>query len=154
MLTEHPISVKHLKETYARGRMYLKSTPFHDSVDIAKKYVAYGPSVSLFLEDTLVACIGIVLSSTGVGAAWARVTDEVEKCPLQFTRYVHRFIENAAEEFHLRRIEVLVDKKFYKSINWLLFLGFEREGLLRKVNPDGSDSYIMALFPDIENYSE
>jgi len=97
------------------------------------------PSYSGFVDDEYAFSAGIV-ESLGVGTVWVITTPLVEKYPLWFTKAVRNMLNAGKDLYKLQRIQATVLKENKKAVKWIEFLGFEREGLMRKYV--GGDHYL------------
>ncbi|KAG1253392.1 hypothetical protein G6F68_011358 [Rhizopus microsporus] len=88
----------------------------------------------------LIACAGIVQAHEQRGMAWAMFS---ERALRQF-KLIHRVVRAVLNGAKWRRIEMTVDANHAAAIAWAERLGFEREGLMRAVTPDGRDCFLYA----------
>jgi hypothetical protein len=144
-----PVTRELLNTSYDEGKPYLHTLPKKELVDLSVMYTTMGPSHAVIYKEKLICCGGIILSSTGVGSLWANVTTHVTSAPIFFVKQVCDFLNYVASEHHLRRIETLIDARYKENLKFASYFHFRKEGRLRRVNPDGTDSYIVAItFPD------
>lgn len=149
MLSIVKVEPCHIREAYNNGREYMKVMPQEEGVDLALSYIKSGPSIAVLDPmGRVVGVGGVILTNFGVGCSWACLTPKVIKYPVAVTRISRTFIEETAKDYNLHRIDVLVDVNFPKAFEWAKALGFEEEGLLRKVGPNKNDSFIMAYLPE------
>ena len=99
------------------------------------------PSYSGFVDDEYAFSAGIV-DSLGVGTVWVLTTPLVEKYPLWFSKAVRNMLNAGTDLYKLERVQATVLKENKKAVKWIEFLGFEREGLMRKYV--GGDHYLYA----------
>lgn len=90
--------------------------------------------------DDVIACAGIVQAHEQRGMAWAMFS---ERALRQF-KLIHRVVRMVLDGAKWRRIEMTVDANHAAAIAWAERLGFEREGLMRAVTPDGRDCFLYA----------
>lgn len=86
---------------------------------------------------------GVFPLSSYVAQAWMLVSNQF----LESTRREKHFITNKLkslidEEGPFGRIQADTETWFDQGANFLEYLGFEREGVMKNFNPDGSDSYL------------
>ena len=149
MLSIVKVEQSHIEEAYKNGREYMKAMSYEDGTNLTSAYINAGPSIAVLEKNgSLVGLGGIILTNFGVGCAWACLTPKITKYPVGMTRISKTFIEKSATDYQLHRVDVLVDVNFPKAFEWAKALGFEEEGLLRKVGPNKNDSFIMAYLPE------
>jgi len=90
--------------------------------------------------DDVIACAGIVQAHEQRGMAWAMFS---ERALRQF-KLIHRVVRMVLNGAKWRRVEMTVDINHAAAIAWAERLGFEREGLMRAVTPDGRDCFLYA----------
>lgn len=90
--------------------------------------------------DDVIACAGIVQVHEQRGIAWAMFSDRA----LRQFKLIHRVARAVLERSQWRRIEMTVDVRHDAAIQWAERLGFEREGVMRAVTPDGRDCFLYA----------
>ena len=87
---------------------------------------------------------GISVLWRGVGEAFIYASD-LEKLggpeKLFVLRNVKDYFHNARFDAGLHRIQAHVNVRYEKFINFVEWLGFEKEGIMRKYGVDGSDYY-------------
>ena len=99
-----------------------------------------GPCYTVTRVGEVIACAGVVWKHPAHGHAWALLSAEAGSCMLGMTRAIRRWLR-----FHnTGRIETAIDCEFPAAIRWIELLGFEREGRMRKVTPDGRDCFLDA----------
>lgn len=102
---------------------YLRKTP-----KFADQVTASGACWSALSAGQPIACGGFIDHWVGRASVWAALSDHAGHHMLALTRAVRRGIaEHPAE-----RIEATVVAGFEPGIRWVLMLGFEDEGLLRR----------------------
>jgi RimJ/RimL family protein N-acetyltransferase len=90
--------------------------------------------------DDVIACAGIVQAHEQRGMAWAMFSEGA----LRQFKLIHRVVRMVLHGAKWRRIEMTVDANHAAAIAWAERLGFEREGLMRAVTPDGRDCFLYA----------
>ena len=130
MHTIRPFKIDDVKNLREFDQKLLKIAGFADD---------NSPSYSGFVDDEYAFSAGIV-ESLGVGTVWVITTPLVEKYPLWFTKAVRNMLNAGKDLYKLQRIQATVLKENKKAVKWIEFLGFEREGLMRKYV--GGDHYL------------
>lgn len=91
-------------------------------------------------DGNVVGCSGVIKQWDNRAIAWALLADWSGKHFVKVHKAVKRFLDMT--EFD--RIEAFVDAEFEQGHRWVKMLGFEREGYMRKFNPDGRDAVLYA----------
>ena len=130
MHTIRPFKIDDVKNLREFDQKLLKIAGFADD---------NSPSYSGFVDDEYAFSAGIV-ESLGVGTVWVLTTPLVEKYPLWFSKAVRNMLNAGTDLYKLQRIQATVLKENKKAVKWIEFLGFEREGLMRKYV--GGDHYL------------
>jgi len=104
-----------------------------------------GPGYSGFHEDTLLACVGIRLMWQGVGEAWALFSQAIVDFKKEAYVIAGAEMERLIYENNLTRIQAHADATFPLSYKYLEGLGFKRECLMRKFQPNGNDSFLYSM---------
>jgi len=79
-----------------------------------------------------------------VAEGWVIGTDEMWKHPISVAKIIKRDFARIAKEQDIERIQTAVRKDFKTGIRFVEWLGFEREGLMKKWGFDGTDQYMYA----------
>ena len=127
-----PFKIDDVKNLRSHDQKLLKIAGFADD---------NSPGYSGFVDDEYAFSAGIV-ESLGVGTVWVLTTPLVEKYPLWFSKAVRNMLNAGTDLYKLERVQATVLKENKKAIKWIEFLGFEREGLMRKYV--GGDHYLYA----------
>lgn len=139
-----PFKPEHLDEIECRWQddWNLKSVA-------TKEYMAgygfCGPSMTLFADEKILVCAGIVLLWDGVGSAWTLTSIYVDQYPVFFCKQIRLWMFRTMKDCKLWRIEANVHVDNEISLKWIERLGFEREGLMKMYGPNKGDYYRFAL---------
>mgnify|MGYP003671506105 CR=1 FL=1 len=60
------------------------------------------------------------------------------------TRAARRLFVKLGPHLNLRRLQIVVDVNREKAVQWADFLGFKREGVMKRYGPEGHDYYMYA----------
>lgn len=110
----------------------------------SRLYRQMGPCFTGFWNTVPVVCAGIIVLWPGLGEGWAYTSGWVWDHPVTFYRNFKRVMEHAAKEANLARLQVSVAENHFVSRLWLLRMGYQEEGLMRKYGPEGADYVRMA----------
>ena len=105
-------------------------------------YEAAQHSHTALLRGEMVASFGVHEVWPGVGEGWLITSHQVAHYPITLTRMTRRYLDIAARELQLHRLQITCNVNNQLAVRWASRLKFDREGLLRRYGPDGSD-YIM-----------
>ena len=89
----------------------------------------------------VIGCAGIVPMWSGVGQAWAVLSDVALAHPIALTRAVERALARIEAEQGFRRVQASVAENHTDGRRWLAWLGFELEGMMCNYGPQGSGDY-------------
>lgn len=87
--------------------------------------------------DRVVAILGACPEWDGRATLWALIS-------VHATYEITPIAIGLLEELPFFRVEATVDVGFKQGIKWLVHMGFQVEGYLRKYRPDGKDMIMMA----------
>lgn len=104
---------------------------FPDPKAIATR-LARGPSYTMVNSEHVIASGGILPLWKGVGEAWVVSSDLVPKHYMAFVRTVVGQLNKITKDMSLDRVQTTVNVEHAVSIKWVEWMGFEREGLMRK----------------------
>ena len=90
-------------------------------------------------DDKILACGGVHKMWEGVGEAWLIVGKEGYDKPRTVGKYTSYIFQHILEEHGLFRIQASVSAIDERANRYAQWLGFEKEGIMRKYAPDGSD---------------
>lgn len=96
---------------------------------------------SIFVDDRLIACAGVVEYWHNRGEAWAIVGREASPHMRRLSGIVTRFLDTLP----IKRVEACVDVGFVAGHRWIRLLGFKMEApLLKSFRPSGKDASLYA----------
>lgn len=126
----------------------MKAKPeFHGNVKSLVSRIYMVPKhdeVAVLVDDVIVAVIGLIEHWPGVAEAWSVTTELVYRTPISFHRTVKRLLDGYVRMWNLRRVHMTVTEGSKRNERWAMMLGFELEGRLRKLSPDGRDQFMYA----------
>lgn len=99
-------------------------------------------------DDRPIAAIGAWPGWKGVASMWAVLTEEMRSKPITLCKGARHWIEHIAAREHLHRMQALIQPEHDAAIRWIHWLGFNREGLMERASPRGTDLWLYArIFP-------
>jgi hypothetical protein len=111
-----------------------------DYKDNIKLYETTGLAYSLIIDNVFVCCAGVVNCLPKVGECWLIASKDFEKYYITITRAIKRFFY-MVDPFY-QRLQMNVRTDFKAASKYAEYLGFEREGTMRKLDLDGNDFYL------------
>ncbi len=103
-----------------------------------------GHGISVIRNGYLLGSGGVFPIWEGLGEAWVMPSNLVSSHKKMFVKLIRSNLEQMTEKFNFRRVQATARADLPKAQRFLEFLGFEREGLLKKYGPDGSDHILYA----------
>lgn len=103
-----------------------------------------GLAFTILYEGQIVACVGIIKEREGVGLAWALYPPDIGKYPID-PRIAKNKLKELMEKHNFWRVEATARADFPAGARYLRYMGFEREGLMKKAEPDKTDSILFAI---------
>jgi hypothetical protein len=116
----------HLTELTAHNQVTTPNYPLH----------------TFLLEDKPIAVFGGIFIHLKYAQAWACISDDVKKAPIEFARKASRLVYAYEKNFGLERLEISVRADYHIGQRFARMLGFEREGILRRYGRDGADYHL------------
>ena len=101
-------------------------------------------SFTAILNNKPIVSAGMKMVWGKVAEGWVIGTDEMWKHPISVAKIIKRDFARIAKEQDIERIQTAVRKDFETGIRFVEWLGFEREGLMKKWGFDGTDQYMYA----------
>lgn len=112
----------------------------HRAEEVAEAKIAW----TVFHDLNPALCFGITPYWPGMAEAWMIPSQYALDRGLRLTRGARRFFDTIGPVLDLRRLQIVVCVDREKAVSWAEFLQFQREGLMRKYGPEGSDYYMYA----------
>jgi hypothetical protein len=109
-----------------------------------EKYDFGEHALTILSHDKPIGVVGGYFVTRGVFNAWAMLSEEIRECPTAFSRAIFRLVRNWGDRHGLHRMQFSVRHDFHAALKWAEFLGFVREGLMRRYGPDGSDHFMFS----------
>lgn len=111
----------------------------------AEMNVMPGMSYTGLYEGRPVMCAGVRTLWPGVGEAWILLSPEIVNFKKEMYYTVIQYLEKIIKENGLWRVQAHARTDVPVAVRFLEHLGFEREGLMRKFDPQGRDCFLYAL---------
>jgi len=107
-----------------------------------------GLAVAVHEDGECIGAYGLIEMWPGMARVWALFSESlISQHPVMLALHAKRDIRRAAKlGFH--RIEATTGADHTAGTDFLKWLGFEREGLMRRYTPAGDDTYLYARVSD------
>ena len=103
-----------------------------------------GKAFTILCGVEIIACVGIITVIDGVGLAWALYPPNIGDYHID-PRIAKDRLREMMVEHNFRRVQATVRADFPAGESYLRYLGFKREGIMAKYEPDGTDSILYAI---------
>jgi len=91
----------------------------------------FGDSWTFIVDGRILSCLGFLEIYKGVAEIWQIPSIFLERHVFAFSKAIKQLIENVAKEFKYQRFQTTSpDDDLHER--WMKFLGFEKEGVLRR----------------------
>jgi len=97
-------------------------------------------------DGVVVGIVGVIVTRPGCASAWALLSDSINAYPIETTHVIIDLCDGFAEEYDLRRMDMLCNADNNRNVRWAKILGFMLEGRLKHFGDDGQDLLIMARY--------
>lgn len=101
-----------------------------------------GVTTVIFYEDVPIMFLGHVVISPGVAECWSLIGEEMKEDSFFLTRFVSRYVDSLMALYKWRRFQCVVDSNYPDHERFVQLLGFQKEGLMRKLGPMGQDMWL------------
>ena len=127
----------------------LKSLPgglkgYPDAEKWCKEAEEDGKAFTVIYEGKMIACVGIITIMEGVGLAWALYPLDIGNYHID-PKLAKDKLNELMEKYDFRRVQATVRAGFVAGKSYLRYMGFTSEGIMRKYEPDGTDSILYAI---------
>jgi hypothetical protein len=95
-------------------------------------------------QDRPIGLLGAWPAWHGVAVVWALLTDELIARPVTLSRGARHWIEYVVAREGIHRVQTTIQPGHDAALRWARWLGFEREGLMERASPQGSDLWLYA----------
>jgi len=107
-----------------------------------------GPAYSFADDKGILFCAGIVLMMKGVGEAWSFCDRAVSGYPREVLFYQKEQLTKEMTRQKLHRVQAHCLTSWRAAWRFLEHLGFQREGVVRKYDPEGRDYYLYSMIKE------
>jgi hypothetical protein len=112
-----------------------------DPVGKIKRNAARSETITVYKGDDILAITGLLLIHPGMAEIWSVTGKPVDENKVLFAKVSVLVIDTWIRKYGLHRLQANVFVEHERSIEWLEWLGFEREGRMRKFGINGDDFY-------------
>ncbi len=113
----------------------------YDILAWGKAHKAMGPSVTLAVDGKPAACGGFGLLWMGTAEMWATIE---KNCRPGVVIAIRTQVDEWIRDYALDRVQSMTPASWRPGQRFLEWLGFEPEGVLRKMGPHGIDQILYA----------
>lgn len=146
-LTIVPFEVDHISRMDLREHdsMVLSAAPDYAELS-ARMFAVNGFGyTALDAENHVVGAAGLVRIFPGTWEGWAYTTPLFQKYGIQVHRMAKRMLDEHFAQPDVRRIQCIVDAKYYDAMRWAEALGFKCESYLVSYGPEGQPYAMFAM---------
>lgn len=115
---------------------------FEANGSVSYSYMFLGPCYCLTSDSEQVAIVGLSKFWEGTGSIWSYVYPCVKRHKKDYIKAIKYLIEKHSGGLH--RIQALVREDDRTAIRFIEYLGFIREGLHKRYDPEGNNYYSYA----------
>ena len=115
---------------------------FDEYREYLQTYAEHGHALTAIGDEDVYAMFGLWELWPGVGEAWLIPSAKIDRKTIAMHRAALRFFEHAANKMQIKRLQFTVCTLNVRADRWAQRCYFEREGLLRRYGPDGSDYWM------------
>lgn len=94
--------------------------------------------------DEIAAVLVFIFTRPNVVDLVSIVSNIAKESPIEFHKTVLAILDLTIGFYKINRLQALVDVRFLKAKKWALQLGFDEEGIMRMLGPNGEDYFLMA----------
>lgn len=145
ILNDEQIDDRILIELYENRMNEFKELNFIEFKVIMTGHLSNGRHQVLMCENKPIVAGGYCPGPEGVGGVWFVPTTSIYEHKLSVYKWCHRWIDWCFIHYNLRRLETLVEAKKPVYQRFCERFGFEHEGTLRALGPNGSDYMIYSI---------
>lgn len=123
--------------------IHLEGMETDADLKVLEHYIKKGPAVTIFVDGEPICAGGVAfIHGTKMGESWGFVGKNIAKHKKAVLILSRKFLDDVFDEYEMRRLQSTCRADIETHIRYLEYMGFEREGLLRRFGRNGED-YIM-----------
>lgn len=111
-------------------------------------YATHGIAYTAIVDGRVLGMFGIYQLWSGVGEAWLIPSRHIQQKTFSFHRAALRFFDYVPKKMKLKRLQITVCSSNGLADRWANRCYFNREGLLKRYGPEGSDYWMYARLYD------
>jgi len=135
------VHLKLLRDNIRNADMYM-ATRDGISDEWAWMYKNKGAAYTGIKDGEIIAFAGCIVHWKGVADAYLIGSNKIEENKISVARAVLNGLKLIEDNFKLHRLQVTVREDYKVSRNWVEWMGFKQEGVLKNFSPEG-DNYVM-----------
>ena len=139
-----PFDVGHISLMDLRGDYIDDVFTEKNGIDHLEECARIGDSFTLISEGRILCVGGIFPLWPGVGQVWLIPSVHGLAKPMVFVRHIKRMLNSMQETGKYHRVQAIISTQLTRGDRWIEYLGFTKEGLLRKYTPQGTDYFMYA----------
>ncbi len=105
--------------------------------EIGRLYARYGPAYTLWIDEQIAGCMGVMIPWDGHGDGWAVWTPLGLRNPRLVHRVAKPWLGKIIEDYKLRRVQADVIAGFAAGRRWAEHMGLALESLMPSFGPKG-----------------
>ena len=110
----------------------------------ASKVFCNGPAYTVFINEEILLCMGIMKLWRGVGELWLITSPLVDKYPILTVKICKQYLRDTIRNIGFVRVQAIVRTDYDTGQRWAEMFGFKCEGEMKKYH-GGMDFYRYAL---------
>lgn len=142
MIKAVPFEIRHIDMLNARN-FDADALRWVERADLANGN--WEDAASLFLDDEIVAMIGVHPQWPGVGVLWCLTGNLVDKHPAAFIRAIRALQTDFLSSRKYHRLQAAVHCGHIKGQRWAEWSGMKLEAVMQAYGPDRADYFLYAM---------
>ena len=138
-----PLSMDAIIELYPIRRGEAETLTLDQTILLFEGICKQGVAYTAVADNRPIAIGGVQVIDNGVGAAIILGTDRLKEHPKEFTELMSHMVEEIMDDLQLHRVQCDVLASKPEWVRWTKYLGFEEEGIMRKLR-NNQDCVLLA----------
>ena len=109
-----------------------------------RKNAERSETITVQKDGEILAITGLVIIHPGMAEIWSFTGKAIDKYKILFAQASIMVVDFWIRKYNLHRLQANTHVEHATSIKWLEWLGFEREGLMRKFGASAENFYLYA----------